>query len=92
MQICTELQKHPEIRLRMRIHSDPVNTIRDGNDRSNVAGAGIDVAQRVMDCGEAGRILVSKRVVDDLAPYPRWNGYLHDLGECEVENGGKISL
>ena len=62
------------------------------NDRTNLAGAGIDMAQRVMDCGDAGHILVSKRVADDLTPYPRWHRYLHDLGECEVKHGRKVSL
>ena len=85
-------KSHPEIPLRMGIHSGPVKTIRDVNDRTNLAGAGIDVAQRVMDCGDAGHILLSKRVADDLAPHPRWNRYLHDLGECEVKHGRKVSL
>lgn len=92
MQICTELKTRPEIRLRMGIHSGPINQILDVNDRSNVAGAGIDMAQRVMDCGDAGHILVSKRVADDLAPYSRWNCHLHDLGECEVKHGRKLSV
>jgi adenylate cyclase len=92
MQLTTSLKEHPEIRLRMGIHSGPINTIRDVNDRTNLAGAGIDMAHRVMDCGDAGHILVSKRVADDLAPYPRWHPYLHDLGECEVKHGRKVSL
>ncbi len=92
MQIAASVKEHPEIRLRMGVHSGPVNTIRDVNDRTNLAGAGVDMAQRVMDCGDAGHILVSKRVADDLAPYPRWNRYLHDLGECEVKHGRKVSL
>jgi TolB-like protein/Tfp pilus assembly protein PilF len=92
MQIAASLKEHPEIRLRMGIHSGPVNTITDVNDRINLAGTGIDTAQRVMDCGDAGHILVSKRVADDLAAYPRWNRYLHDLGECEVKHGRKVSL
>jgi len=92
MQISAALKDHPEIRLRMGIHSGPVNQMPDVNDRSNVAGAGIDVAQRVMDCGDAGHILLSKRVADDLAPFPKWNPHLHDLGECEVKHGRKILL
>jgi TolB-like protein/lipoprotein NlpI len=92
MEICAELRPHPEIALRMGIHSGPVKTIRDVNDRPNLAGAGIDVAQRVMDCGDAGHILLSKRVAEDLAPHSRWNCYLHDLGECEVKHGRRISL
>jgi len=92
MQLAASLKEHPEIRLRMGIHSGPINTIRDVNDRTNLAGAGIDMAQRVMDCGDAGHILVSKRVADDLTPYPRCHRYLHYLGECEVKHGRKVSL
>ncbi len=92
IQISGELTHCPEIQLRMGIHSGPINQILDVNDRSNFAGAGIDVAQRVMDCGDAGHILLSKRVADDLAPYPRWNCHLHELGECDVKHGRKISL
>jgi len=92
MEISVAIRNHPEIRLRMGIHSGPVNQVVDVNERANVAGAGIDMAQRVMDCGDAGHILLSKRVADDLAPFPRWNPHLHDLGECEVKHGRKISL
>jgi len=92
MEIAAALKSHPEIRLRMGIHSGPVNAVVDVSDRANVAGAGIDIAQRVMDCGDAGHILLSKRVADDLAPFPRWNPYLHELGECEIKHGRKISL
>ena len=92
MQISAELKSEPEIQLRMGIHSGPINQIPDVNDRSNVAGAGIDMAQRVMDCGDAGHILVSKRVADDLAPYERWNRHLHDLGECEIKHGRRINI
>ncbi len=70
MEISAAIKSHPEIRLRMGIHSGPVNPVVDVSDRSNVAGAGIDMAQRVMDCGDAGHILLSKRVADDLAPSP----------------------
>ncbi|PYL13174.1 MAG: hypothetical protein DMF43_06155 [Verrucomicrobia bacterium] len=92
MEIAGALKSHPEIGLRMGIHSGPVNAVVDVSDRANVAGAGIDMAQRVMDCGDAGHILLSKRVADDLAPFPRWNPLLHELGECEVKHGRKISL
>ena len=91
-EISQALRPHPEIRLRMGIHSGPVSDVRDVNERANIAGAGMDIAQRVMDCGDAGHILLSKRVADDLAPYPRWNPYLHDMGECEVKHGVKLSL
>jgi hypothetical protein len=69
-----------------------VNQVLDVNERSNVAGAGIDMTQRVIDCGDAGHVLLSKRVAEDLAPFPRWNPHLHDLGECEVKHGRRISL
>jgi TolB-like protein/Flp pilus assembly protein TadD/class 3 adenylate cyclase len=92
MEIAAAMKSSPEIRLRMGIHSGPVNQVLDVNDRSNIAGAGIDIAQRVMDCGDAGHILLSKRVAEDLAPLPRWNPHLHELGECEVKHGRKVSL
>jgi class 3 adenylate cyclase len=82
LEISKALQSHPEIKLRMGIHSGAVNSIADVNDRSNVAGAGINVAQRVMDCGDAGHILLSRHVADDLAQYRRWQSHLHDLGEA----------
>ena len=91
-EIATALKHHPDISLRMGIHSGPINEVLDVNERTNVAGAGIDVAQRVMDCGDAGHILLSKRVADDLAPYARWNAFLHELGDCEVKHGRKIGL
>jgi len=83
---------HPSIKIRMGVHSGPVSGTTDVNDRSNVAGAGINMAQRVMDCGDAGHILLSKRVAEDLAQYRHWQPYLHDLGECEVKHGEVISL
>jgi TolB-like protein len=92
MEIAAKLKSAPEIPLRIGIHSGPVNEVLDVNERRNVAGAGIDMAQRVMDCGDAGHILLSKRVADDLTPYSRWNAHLHDLGECEVKHGRRISL
>ena len=92
MEISAALKNHPKIQLRMGIHSGPVNQVLDVNDRSNLAGAGIDIAQRVTDCGDAGHILLSKRFAEDLAPYSRWNPHLHDLGECEVKHGRKVSL
>jgi class 3 adenylate cyclase len=76
----------------MGIHSGPVNRVADLNDQSNAAGAGINIAQRVMDCGDAGHILLSKRVADDLAPYPKWNRYLHPMGEYEVKHGERVGL
>jgi tetratricopeptide (TPR) repeat protein len=92
LEISEALKKHPELRVRMGIHSGPVNEVTDLNAQANIAGAGINMAQRVMDCGDAGHILVSKRVADDLEQYPRWRPYLHQLGECEVKHSHKISL
>ena len=92
LQASNALRDHPELKVRMGVHSGPVSGMTDVNDRSNVAGAGINVAQRVMDCGDAGHILLSKRVAEDLAQYRHWQPYLHDLGECEVKHGEVISL
>src|SRR5882762_2627836 len=98
LEITRELQKHPgskekpQLRLRMGIHSGPVNEVVDLNEQANIAGAGINIAQRVMDCGDAGHILVSKRVADDLEHYSQWRSLLHELGECEVKHGLRISL
>jgi adenylate cyclase len=92
LEIAKELKKHPELRVRMGIHSGPVNAITDLNEQANIAGAGINIAQRVMDCGDAGHILLSKHVAEDLESYPRWKPYLHDLGECEVKHGVRVSV
>src|SRR5260370_15019021 len=92
LEISEALKTHPEIQLRMGVHSGPINAIRDVNDRSNVTGAGINLAQRVMDCGDAGHILLSRHVAEDLEHYSRWRPYLHDLGECEVKHGEVISV
>src|ERR1700736_4726349 len=90
--ISKALKAHPELRVRMGIHSGPVNEITDLNEQANIAGAGINIAQRVMDCGDAGHILLSKHVAEDLEHYARWRPYLHDLGESEVKHGQKLSL
>src|SRR5213075_2749225 len=82
----------PHIRLRMGVHSGPVNRITDVNDKTNIAGSGINVAQRVLDCGDAGHILLSSHVAEDLAEYRHWQPYLHDLGECEVKHGLRLHL
>ncbi len=92
MEIARALKNHPRIRLRMGVHSGPVDQVKDVNDRLNVAGAGMNIAQRVMDCGDAGHILVSKRVVDDLAQDSLWHPHLHDLGEIEVKHGAKLGI
>ena len=92
IEIANELKKHPELKVRMGIHSGPVNEITDLNEQSNISGAGINFAQRVMDCGDAGHILLSKHVADDLEHYPRWQPHLHSLGDCEVKHGIRIGL
>lgn len=92
LEIAQAVNRYPQLRLRMGIHSGPVNMVTDVNNRANVAGAGINIAQRVMDCGDAGHILLSKHVAEDLEHYARWRPYLHELGECEVKHGVRISL
>jgi TolB-like protein len=92
LEISRALKEKPAIKLRMGLHSGPVNTISDVNERENVAGVGINVAQRIMDCGDAGHILLSKRVAEDLSQYARWRPYLHDLGQIEVKHGVKIDV
>ena len=83
---------HNRIPVRMGIHSGPVNEVLDVNSRPNLAGAGINMAQRIMDCGDAGHILLSKRVAEDLEQYARWKPYLHYLGECEVKHAVRIAV
>ena len=92
MEISKALKSHPELHIRMGIHSGPVNEITDLNEQANLAGAGVNIAHRVMDCGDAGHILLSRHVAEDLEQYPRWRAYLHDLGECEVKHGARIGL
>jgi TolB-like protein/class 3 adenylate cyclase/Tfp pilus assembly protein PilF len=92
LELSKRLKAHPELSVRMGIHSGPVNEVVDVNERANITGAGINVAQRVMDCGEAGHILLSKHVADDLEQYPRWRPHLHDLGECEVKHGIRVHV
>ena len=92
MEIAEALKDYPKLRVRMGIHSGPVNEISDLNEQANIAGAGINIAQRVMDCGDAGHILLSKHVADDLEHYPQWRPLLHELGECEVKHGVRIAV
>ena len=92
LEISRTLRDHPQIQLRMGVHSGPVGRITDVNDRTNIAGAGINIAQRVMDCGDAGHILLSKHVAEDLTEYRHWRAHLHDLGECEVKYGLRLHL
>ena len=92
LEIAEGLRQVTAIQVRMGIHSGPVNQISDVNDRINIAGAGINIAQRVLDCGDAGHILVSKHVAENLVHYRHWQPYLHDLGECEVKHGIRLHL
>ena len=92
LEISRALQEHPTIQVRMGVHSGPVNRVTDVNDKTNIAGSGINVAQRVMDCGDAGHILLSRHVADDLSQYRHWQAHLHDLGECEVKHGLRLHL
>jgi TolB-like protein/Tfp pilus assembly protein PilF len=92
LEISKALQSHPKLNVRMGIHSGPVNPFADVNDQSNLAGAGINVAQRVMYCGDAGHILLSKHFAEDLEQYAHWKPYLYDLGECGVKHGVRVSV
>jgi TolB-like protein len=92
LEITEALKAYPQLKLRMGIHSGPVSGVTDVNDRSNVAGAGINMAQRIMDCGDAGHILLSKHVADDLEQYPQWREHLHELGPVEVKHGVTIEV
>jgi TolB-like protein/Flp pilus assembly protein TadD len=92
LELSKRLKAHPKLSVRMGIHSGPVNEVADVNERANITGAGINMAQRVMDCGDAGHILLSKRVADDLEQYPQWRSHLHDLGECEVKHGVRVHV
>src|SRR5262249_3077845 len=92
LEISRVLKKHPELQLRMGIHSGPVSGVIDAAGKANVAGAGINIAQRVMDCSDAGHILLSKHVAEDLEEYPHWQPHLHELGECEVKHGVRVSV
>lgn len=90
--ISVALGAGARVPVRMGIHSGPVQQVVDVDERINIAGSGINIAQRGMDCGDAGHILLSKCVADDLAQYRRWQPSLHDLGECEVKHGVLVSV
>src|SRR6266498_503166 len=92
MEISKTLKEHPQLQLRMGIHSGPINRVRDVNDRTNVAGAGINTAQRVMDCGDAGHILLSHHIAEDLGHSRQWQPRLPGWGECEVNAAARIHL
>jgi TolB-like protein/Tfp pilus assembly protein PilF len=92
VEISRSLKQHPRLQVRMGIHSGPVSGVMDVNERANLAGAGMNVAQRVMDCGDAGHILLSKRVAEDLETHEKWRPLLHDLGPCEVKHGMRVAV
>ena len=92
LEIAKALKKYPEIRVRMGTHSGPVSEVTDMSGRSNIAGAGINMAQRVMDCGDAGHILLSRHVAEDLEQHRQWSSRLHNLGECEVKHGVRLHV
>jgi TolB-like protein/class 3 adenylate cyclase/Tfp pilus assembly protein PilF len=92
IEISGTLKNHPRLQLRMGVHSGPVSGVIDVNDHANLAGAGLNLAQRVMDCGDAGHILLSKHVAEDLEEYEQWRPLLHDLGVCEVKHGLRVAV
>src|SRR5438552_12737661 len=92
VEIGKALRDHPQLRLRMGIHSGPVDQVRDVNNQLNIAGTGINNAQRVMDCGDAGHILLTKRAAEDLSQRGQWQSHLHDLGEVEVKHGVRLNV
>src|SRR6476661_8080295 len=92
IEISRTLKEHPHLQLRMGVHSGPVSGVIDVTGRANLAGAGLNMANRVMSCGDAGHILVSKHVAEDLEEYEQWRPLLHDLGACEVKHGGHVSI
>src|SRR3989440_6139123 len=92
VEISRALKENPGLQLRMGIHSGPVSGVVDVNERTNVAGAGVNMARRVMDCGDAGHILLSRHVAEDLEEYERWRPFLHDIGTFEVKHGVPVSV
>src|SRR5881398_3632456 len=92
VEISRALKEHPTLQVRMGIHSGPISGVVDVNERANLAGAGINTAKRVMDCGDAGHILLSKHVAEDLEEYEKWRPFLHDLGTCEAKHGVRVSV
>src|SRR5438067_7158383 len=92
LEIARAVKTHAELRLRMGIHSGPVSGMVDVNGKANVAGGGINTAQRVMDCGDVGHILLSTRVAEDLEQFKHWRPHLYHIGECEVKHAEKIEI
>jgi TolB-like protein/class 3 adenylate cyclase/Tfp pilus assembly protein PilF len=92
VEISRALKEYPRLQLRMGVHSGPVSGVIDVRGQANLAGAGLNMAQRVMDCGDAGHILLSKHVAEDLEEYEQWRPLLHDIGACEVKHGLRVSV
>ena len=92
LEISRKASEHPELKLRMGINGGPVSGVVDLSGRANIAGAGMNIAQRVMDCGDTGHILISKHLAEDVERYGDWKRHLHDLGECEVKHGVRVSV
>src|SRR5437868_1086738 len=92
VEISRAREEHSRLQLRMGIHSGPVSGVVDVNNRPNLAGAGLNMAQRVMDCGDAGHILLSKHVAEDLEEYEQWRPLLHDLGACQGKHGVSVAI
>src|SRR5437762_5561579 len=90
--VSKAVRAQPRLPIRIGNHSGPVQRVREANARENISGVGINIARRVMDCGDAGHILVSKRFADDLAQHRRWQPYLHGIGDVEVKHGVVVSL
>ena len=92
IEVSKAVRNSSALQLRMGIHSGPVDQLSDVNERSNLAGTGINIAQWIMSCGDAGHILLSQRVADDLIQYTRWRSQLHNLGDVEVKHGVRVSV
>jgi class 3 adenylate cyclase len=92
IEVSRALKDNPRLRLRMGVHSGPVSGVIDVAERTNLAGGGLNLAQRVMNCGDAGHILLSKHVAEDLAEFEEWRPLLHNLGACEVKHGTEVSI
>ena len=92
VEINRAAKEHPRLQLRMGVHSGPVSGVIDVTGRSNLTGGGLNIAQRVMECADAGHILLSKRVAEDIEEYEQWRPLLHDLGTCEVKHGARVGV
>jgi TolB-like protein/cytochrome c-type biogenesis protein CcmH/NrfG len=92
VEISRAAKEHPRLQLRMGVHSGPVSGVIDVTGRANLAGGGLNIAQRVMECGDAGHILLSKHVAEDLEEYEHWRPLIHELGTCEVKHGARLGV